>query len=87
MGPYGNQKFYTLRTGERLSLNEPWTDPSNRNDSQYSGKLQRRGWILNLGNKIQNLEWLPMKQELRNICLYLFYKRIPLADHITFPKS
>lgn len=61
MGPYGNQKFYTLRTGEKLSLNEPWTDPSNRNDSQYSSKLQRRGWILNLGNKIQNLEWLPNK--------------------------
>ncbi|OCL11469.1 hypothetical protein AOQ84DRAFT_335887 [Glonium stellatum] len=59
IGPYDSQDLYTLKTGERLSLDEPWTDPSNQNDSHRLDKLQRRGWMLNLGSKIQNLEWLP----------------------------
>ncbi len=63
MGPYGQQTLYTLETGEVFNLADAW-DRGHGVSSQAVGKGKprkgkREGWILNIGRKIQCMDWAP----------------------------
>ncbi len=63
MGPYGQQTLYTLEIGNVFNLADAWhrgdgvPGPSDGKGKARQGK--REGWILNLGRKIQCLDWAP----------------------------
>lgn len=59
MGPYGHQRLYTLKTGEGMALAESFIDDGDHINNTGSIKPQRPGWILYLGSRIQQLQWLP----------------------------
>jgi transcription factor C subunit 6 len=62
MGPYKRQSLFELKLHESLSLNDPWV-PHNFSDENpapvQDAKSLRNGWMLNLGEKVQHLEWAP----------------------------
>lgn len=62
MGPYGSQKLCSLKDGEVASLEKLWcqTAPQGEEDSvQRNPRRRKKGWMLNIGSKIQCLEWAP----------------------------
>lgn len=62
MGPYKRQSLYELRLHESLNLNDPWVPESPSADTPapaQDAKSLRNGWMLNLGEKVQHLEWVP----------------------------
>jgi transcription factor C subunit 6 len=62
MGPYKRQSLFELKLHESLNLNDPWV-PHNSSDETpapvQDAKSLRNGWMLNLGEKVQHLEWAP----------------------------
>ncbi|CAD0084857.1 unnamed protein product [Aureobasidium vineae] len=65
MGPYKRQSLFTLKLHASLNLNEPWVPQISSVDTPapaQDAKSQRNGWMLNLGEKIQHLEWAPNLQ-------------------------
>ncbi|KEQ59694.1 uncharacterized protein M437DRAFT_56504 [Aureobasidium melanogenum CBS 110374] len=62
MGPYKRQTLFKLKLHASLDLNDPWIPqaPSiNTPALAQDTKSQRNGWMLNIGEKIQHLEWAP----------------------------
>ena len=62
MGPYGNQKLFHLNCAEAIHLGEAWDSRPTTKGSGPSGRNFRRsreGWILNVGSKVQSLDWAP----------------------------
>lgn len=62
MGPYGSQKLCSLKVGDVASLEELWFQnaPEGEEDNvQRNHKRKKNGWMLNIGSKIQCLEWAP----------------------------
>ncbi|KAH0367973.1 hypothetical protein KCU65_g4332, partial [Aureobasidium melanogenum] len=62
MGPYKRQSLFELKLHASLNLNDPWIPQAPSVNSPapvQDGKSQRNGWMLNLGEKIQHLEWAP----------------------------
>lgn len=65
MGPYGNQKLFDLLHLQTLPIDGfpcgspedavEEVDPNQRSDR----KRKRHGWMLNIGNKVQCLDWAP----------------------------
>ncbi|KAK6001067.1 hypothetical protein QM012_003150 [Aureobasidium pullulans] len=62
MGPYKRQTLFELKLHASLNLNDPWIPQATSVDVTapvQDTKSQRNGWMLNLGEKIQHLEWAP----------------------------
>ncbi|KAG9756869.1 hypothetical protein KCU73_g4700, partial [Aureobasidium melanogenum] len=62
MGPYKRQSLFELKLHASLDLNDPWIPQAssvNTPAPAQDAKSQRNGWMLNLGEKIQHLEWAP----------------------------
>jgi transcription factor C subunit 6 len=64
MGPYGNQKLYTLSAQETSSINRYWRPTTSSESNEQDGRDMssfRNGWLLNAGSEIQSLAWAPNK--------------------------
>ncbi|KAH0131476.1 hypothetical protein KCU66_g2940, partial [Aureobasidium melanogenum] len=62
MGPYKRQSLFELKLHASLDLNDPWVPQASSVSTPapaQDAKSQRNGWMLNLGEKIQHLEWAP----------------------------
>jgi transcription factor C subunit 6 len=62
MGPYKRQSLFELKLHESLNLNDPWVPPNSSVETPapaQDAKSLRNGWMLNLGEKVQHLEWAP----------------------------
>jgi transcription factor C subunit 6 len=65
MGPYKRQSLFELKLHESLNLNDPWVPKSSSAETPAPAqdtKSLRNGWMLNLGEKVQHLEWAPSLQ-------------------------
>lgn len=65
MGPYKRQSLFELKLHASLNLNDPWVPQASSSDTAASAqdaKSQRNGWMLNLGEKVQHMEWAPNLQ-------------------------
>ncbi|KAF2191453.1 hypothetical protein K469DRAFT_720466 [Zopfia rhizophila CBS 207.26] len=51
LGPYVNQKLYSMKRGEFMSMATPFENKKNRN-----------GWISNLGSKVLETQWVPNEE-------------------------
>jgi transcription factor C subunit 6 len=68
MGPHWQQTLFELRLGEPLHLAKAWklaldSDAEDFAPTGPSIELERNGWIINLGAKIQSLAWAPNRDE------------------------
>ncbi|KAG9636006.1 hypothetical protein KCU64_g14781, partial [Aureobasidium melanogenum] len=64
MGPYKRQSLFELKLHASLNLNDPWIPQASSVNTPapapaQDARSQRNGWMLNLGEKIQHLEWAP----------------------------
>ena len=66
MGPYGNQKLFELNHLQSLPLDLPLQEtPTDAvtaeldSNQQSSHKKKRHGWMLNVGIRVQCLDWAP----------------------------
>ncbi|KAI5273548.1 hypothetical protein E4T47_03122 [Aureobasidium subglaciale] len=62
MGPYKRQASFKIKLHESLDLNYPWIPrPPSVNVTAPTQDLKsyRNGWMLNLGEKVQHIEWVP----------------------------
>ncbi|KAI5198488.1 hypothetical protein E4T39_06744 [Aureobasidium subglaciale] len=62
MGPYKRQAPFEIRLHESLNLNHPWIPRPSSVDIPapiQELKSYRNGWMLNLGEKVQHIEWVP----------------------------
>ncbi len=63
MGPYGKQKLYTLEAGKALNIEDAWGSINEASEEAVGGRTSRKGrkegWILNIGRKIQCMDWAP----------------------------
>ncbi|KAI4745023.1 hypothetical protein E4T50_04658 [Aureobasidium sp. EXF-12298] len=62
MGPYKRQSLFELKLHESIDLNDPWIPESSSADTPAPAqdvKSLRNGWMINLGEKVQHLEWAP----------------------------
>ncbi|GAB7345689.1 hypothetical protein MBLNU457_3968t1 [Dothideomycetes sp. NU457] len=57
MGPAKAQRRYNLAVGTPMYLNTPFSHDSQ--DVRPEDRSSRRGWLLNLGDKVQCAEWAP----------------------------
>lgn len=57
MGPYGNQKLFSLKTGHSMYLNDAWEPTHETNQGSTKPGEVRDGWMLNLGTSIKCLDW------------------------------
>lgn len=65
MGPYKRQSLFELKLHASLNLNDPWVpqaSSANTPAPAQDAKSQRNGWMLNLGEKVQHMEWAPNLQ-------------------------
>ena len=82
MGPHKAQRRYNLATGSFMDLNTPFRGATFDNDgSQSKDPLLRRGWLFNLGDKIQCAEWAPNQTTKRQ---FLAVSCNPLRGHEDF---
>ncbi|CAD0027874.1 unnamed protein product [Aureobasidium pullulans] len=62
MGPYKRQSLLELDLHTSLDLNDSWAPKPTSADApppSQDTKSRRNGWMLNLGEKVQHLEWVP----------------------------
>ena len=62
MGPYKRQSLLELDLHTSLDLNDSWAPKPTSADApppSQDVKSRRNGWMLNLGEKVQHLEWVP----------------------------
>lgn len=69
IGPATSQKSYQIGQGETLDFGDAWCGAGNQDENGErleetsvkfeSGQRKREGWILNLGDRIQSISWLP----------------------------
>lgn len=63
IGPYGKPSLYTLATGKAMSVGDAWKSVAEVSGEEGGGensrKGRREGWILNIGRKIQCMDWAP----------------------------
>lgn len=59
VGPVDNHVVFKLRQNESLDFGEAWAQASDKKSPEQPGSRAREGWILNVGSKIQCLEWAP----------------------------
>ncbi|KAL5050087.1 hypothetical protein BDW71DRAFT_174724 [Aspergillus fruticulosus] len=59
MGPAGNQMEFNLNQYEVFNFGDAWGKLESRNQKEVSMKKKRQGWILNIGQRIQCLAWVP----------------------------
>lgn len=64
MGPYKKQRLFTVPVGSALDLNDPWKQPPPEHEPgtaspPLDARTARNGWMLNLGQRIQCIEWIP----------------------------
>ena len=64
MGPYDDQKLFTLSAGESVALPEAWPEssPSAGADTHAAPLHRKPGFILNLGAKTRCLRWIPGRE-------------------------
>ncbi|GAB7352545.1 hypothetical protein MBLNU459_g2934t1 [Dothideomycetes sp. NU459] len=65
MGPYKQQKLFQLPVGASVDLNDAWMrEPTTANtaDTRPDIKVARRGWMLNLGEGMHCIEWVPNRE-------------------------
>lgn len=68
MGPYKRQSLFELKLHASLNLNDPWVPQASSVDipaPAQDARSQRNGWMLNLGEKVQHMEWAPNLQSSR----------------------
>ena len=76
MGSYKEQKPINLESGTPMNLNDPWKLPNVPQDP----KSLRHGWLFNMGDKVQALDWSPNQHGRRQ---YLAVSVVPLRGHNT----
>lgn len=62
MGSFKNQRLFRLPVGASVDLNEAWQPNAASSDETsppQDPKSLRAGWMLNLGQKIQDMDWAP----------------------------
>ncbi|KAF1348697.1 hypothetical protein BDV97DRAFT_354142 [Delphinella strobiligena] len=62
MGSYKDQRLFQLVTGSSLDLNDAWRPKTSSHGTSPplpGPRSLRTGWMLNLGDKVQSLDWLP----------------------------
>lgn len=59
MGPYSSQTQLKLSPGESLSMIDVWQHDSDRGNRSSTSENYKRGFILNLGAKVNCLDWAP----------------------------
>lgn len=59
MGPYKQQQLFTLSVGNGIPLPIAWPEAS------ASRKAYKKGYILNLGAKVSNVDWAPSRSDSR----------------------
>ncbi|MCJ1473786.1 hypothetical protein MMC13_002437 [Lambiella insularis] len=62
LGPYGNQKMYSISPATSLSLKDVWKPEAGSGDESAQNRRrekERNGWLLNAGAKIRSLDWAP----------------------------
>lgn len=59
MGPAGNQMEFNLNQYEVFNFGDAWGELKSRNQKDASNKKKRQGWVLNIGQRIQCLAWVP----------------------------
>ncbi|KAL1311224.1 hypothetical protein AAFC00_001415 [Neodothiora populina] len=80
MGPYKQQKRFGIPVGTSIDLNEAWVPDAsadhNTNNMQDPKSL-RDGWIINLGQKVQSLDWAPNHEGSQQ---FLVVSTIPIVE-------
>ncbi|KAL4820842.1 hypothetical protein BDW67DRAFT_172384 [Aspergillus spinulosporus] len=59
MGPAGSQMEFNLNQYEIFNFGDAWGELKSRNQKDASKKKKRQGWVLNIGQRIQCLAWVP----------------------------
>jgi transcription factor C subunit 6 len=60
MGPFGTQTHFELRAGHHCSIRNAWQPrPPGSRDATQLPKDYKRGFVLNLGAKVNCLDWAP----------------------------
>lgn len=61
MGPYSKQRLFRLPVGSSLNLNDAWKPDVSQHEPllPQDPKSLRNGWMINLGQKVQSLDWAP----------------------------
>jgi len=80
MGPYRRQKMTKIALGRAINLNQPFTSTADLGAPQQDQTSIRHGWLLNLGDKVQCLDWAPNQDGKRQ---YLALATVPLEGHPT----
>lgn len=67
MGPYKKQKLFHLPVGGSIDLNDAWKSEPEPTSADAEGvpldsRIARHGWILNLGEEVQCLDWVPNQE-------------------------
>ncbi|EAW09617.1 transcription factor TFIIIC subunit TFC6 [Aspergillus clavatus NRRL 1] len=58
IGPVDEQKKFELRQNEAADFGEAWRDKGKKSDFEPK-TATREGWLLNMGQKIQGMAWVP----------------------------
>jgi len=80
MGPYQEQRLFTLPVGSFMNLNEAWfpTPPaSGERPLRQDPRSRRDGWVINLGQKVQCLDWAPNIEGARQ---FVAVSTVPVVD-------
>lgn len=62
MGPYKRQKLFHLPVGNSLDLNDAWKSVPTSPEAEQApldSRITRHGWMLNTGDGVQCLDWVP----------------------------
>lgn len=78
MGSYKHQTLFEIGLHSSLNLNDAWLPKSSSAEAPQDERSRRNGWMLNLGEKVQHLEWAP---NLKGSQQFLAVTTSPLLGH------
>lgn len=74
LGPWGQQRKYTLDHLSTLDIGEAWLKPEAQEDTHAPGQVDpisryHEGWLLNIGQRAQSLAWAPCRGYLQYLAI------------------
>lgn len=90
MGPYGKQNLYTLDALKAFNLEDAWSFTDGASEGAdgdgSSRKGRKEGWIINLGRKIQCMDWAPNQDGSIQLLAVSALGSTPESSHTTSQK-
>ncbi|KAL4800495.1 hypothetical protein BDV19DRAFT_398052 [Aspergillus venezuelensis] len=62
IGPADNQMEFNLAQYDALNFGDAWEELQKKPTSKQ-GKKKRQGWVINIGQRIQNVAWVPNQSD------------------------